>query len=79
MKVLLEQARTPGRGKLGVADGKNVQGDELVKSGQYSPLKIGKDIPVLVLPKRVITVQVHTFLPEPKVFKSVLKVGNDGI
>ena len=44
-----------------------------------SPHEVGQDIPVLVLPTAVITVQVDLLLPQPIVLKVVVEIGNDGI
>ena len=78
-KFLFEQAKTPVRGKLGVACDKKVQGDVLVTSCQNPPHEVGKDIQVLVLATAVITVPVHILLPQPIVLKVVVEIRNDGI
>ena len=44
-----------------------------------SPHEVGQDIPVLVLPTAIITVQVDLLLPQPIVLKVVVEIGNDGI
>ena len=62
-----------------MASYEKVQGDGLVTSCDNSPHEVGQDIPVLVLPTAIITVQVDLLLPQPIVLKVVVEIGNDGI
>ena len=59
-----------------MASYEKVQGDGLVTSCDNSPHEVGQDIPVLVVPTAVITVQVDLLLPQPIVLKVVVEIGN---